>query len=133
MILLALACNGPVAVAQPPPASLPASPAPPPAPEATVPAPTETLALEAIVTAYRPNAMRDHSDESFTVFDAAEVRVTSPPEHAGLALVFFLSPPAAPDAPWRDVGALLCFRLRPGDLAPGRQLFGAAAKDLQRC
>ncbi|MEQ1568534.1 MAG: hypothetical protein ABMA64_23050 [Myxococcota bacterium] len=107
----------------------------PPAPE---PAPKEdpavdTITFEGIVTSYKPDAMRDETEDSFAVYDAAEVRVTAPPEHAGKALVFYLDTPVAADAPWRAAGGAVCFSLRPDDLRPGRQLFGGAAKGLRRC
>jgi hypothetical protein len=88
-------------------------PAPPPVPRA---APKETMsdlvAIEGIVTAWKPEAMRDHSEDSFAVYDAAEVRVTSPPEHAGKLLVFFVEQPSAPELLLRekDAGAARSLR-----------------------
>lgn len=114
---------------QPAPPSLPPSEVPAP-----MPVPAELLEVEAILTAFRPGALRDHLDGGgFTVFDAATVRLSAPPEHAGRELTFYLEQPVATDSPWRTAGSLLCFSLRPADLQPGRKLFGGAARNLRPC
>ena len=80
------------------------APAPPPAPkspEATV----QTIAIEGIVTAWKVGAMRDHSEDSFAVYDAAEIRVTAPPEQAGKLVTLYAEQPSAPDLVLRETGA----------------------------
>lgn len=91
------------------------------------------VAIEALVKRFTPGAMRDTMDDGFAVYDGATVVVTSPPELAGRELTFYVDAPAAPDAVWREIGALLCFGLRDGDLSPTRKLFSGAARDLKKC
>lgn len=138
-LLLALACAGQVAAedpaakapSAPPEERAPAPPAETPMPPAAAP---ETVALEGIVTAWKQGAMRDHGDDgSFAVYDAAEVRLTSPPEHAGKVLTLYAQQPVAADLLWKEQGALVCFDLRASDLAPRRQIFVAAAKNARKC
>jgi hypothetical protein len=108
-------------------------PVPPPSPVPPKETPLELVAIEGIVTGWKPNAMRDHSEDSFAIYDAAEVRVTSPPEHAGKLLVFYVQQPSPPELLLREKDAAVCFELRPEDLKPERQLFSGAARSLRRC
>lgn len=120
-----------------PPAPAEEQPPEPPAPTLPQEVPKEStmerIAIEGIVTAWKADAMRDHSEDSFAIYDAAEVRVTAPPEHAGRLLVFYVEQPSAPDLLLRENGAAVCFELRPDDLKPNRQLFSGAARSLRRC
>jgi hypothetical protein len=93
---------------------------------------SDTIAVEAVVKEFRPNAMHDNfGSGGFAWYDATQLEILAPAQWRGTKLTIYHSESPEVTSPWRELDRTLRFSISEDDLKGESVLFDGAVTNLQ--